>query len=85
MSTENHVCYHKQVLVISDEIRKKLDIKDESVFAMTEKRLIVLKKINQKLSQDDCQNTSTHEAWQEIESGKGKTKTSKFFAEFAKW
>ena len=52
---------------------------------MTEKRLIVLKKINQKLSQDDCQNTSTHEAWQEIESGKGKTKTSKFFAEFAKW
>ncbi|MHB8545711.1 MAG: hypothetical protein ACYDAJ_02985 [Nitrosotalea sp.] len=49
--------------------------------------MIVLKKINQKLSQDDVKTLKfIHEAWQEIESGKGgKAKTSKFFAEFAKW
>jgi len=34
--------------------------------------LIVLKKVNQELSQDDIKTLkSIHEAWQEIESGKG--------------
>ncbi len=63
----------KGQIVIPDKVRKKLDIKDGNVFAMTEKKgLIVLKKINQKLSQDDVKTLkSIHEAWQEIESGKG--------------
>ena len=68
--------------------RKKLDIKDGNVFAITEKKgLIVLKKVNQELSQDDVKTLkSIHEAWQEIENGKGgKAKTSKFFMEFTRW
>lgn len=78
----------KGQIVIPNKVRKKLDIKDGNVFAITEKKgLIVLKKIDQKLNQDDIETLkSIHEAWQEIENGKGgKSKASKFFAEFAKW
>ncbi|MHB8603162.1 MAG: AbrB/MazE/SpoVT family DNA-binding domain-containing protein [Nitrosotalea sp.] len=78
----------KGQIVIPNKVRKKLDIKDGNVFAITEKKgLIVLKKVNQKLSHDDIKTLkSIHEAWQEIENGKGgKANTSKFFAEFAKW
>lgn len=74
----------KGQIVIPNKVRKKLDIKDGNVFAITKKGLIVLKKVNQELSQDDIKTLkSIHEAWQKIESGKGgKTKTSKFFMEF---
>lgn len=75
-------------IVIPNKVRKKLDIKDGNVFMITEKKgLIVLKKVDQELSQDDIKTLkSIHEAWREIESGKGgKAKTSKFFMEFAKW
>jgi AbrB family looped-hinge helix DNA binding protein len=78
----------KGQIVIPNKVRKKLDIKNGNVFAITEKKgLIVLKKMSQKLSQDDIKTLkSIDEAWQEIENGKGvKAKTSKFFAEFAKW
>lgn len=78
----------KGQIVIPNKVRKKLDIKDGNVFAITEKKgLIVLKKLSQQLSQDDIKTLkSIHDAWQEIESGKGgKSKTSKFFMEFAKW
>lgn len=78
----------KGQIVIPNMVRKKLDIKDGNVFAITEKKgLIVLKKINQRLSQDDIKTLkSIHDAWKEIESGSGgKAKTSKFLAEFAKW
>jgi hypothetical protein len=49
--------------------------------------LIVLKKVNPELNQDDIKTLrSIHEAWHEIENGKGgKAKASKFFMEFAKW
>lgn len=44
----------KGQIVIPNKVRKKLDIKDGNVFTITEKNgLIVLKKLNQKLSQDD--------------------------------
>jgi len=78
----------KGQIVIPNKVRKKLDIKDGNVFAITEKKgLIVLKKVNQELSHDDIKTLkSIHEAWQEIESRKGgKARTSKFFAEFARW
>ena len=78
----------KGQIVIPNKVRKKLDIKNGNVFAITEKKgLIVLKKVKQELSQDDIKTlTSIQEAWQEIEHGKGgKAKASKFFAEFAKW
>ncbi len=78
----------KGQIVIPNKVRKKLDIKDGNVFAITEKKgLIVLKKVNQELSHDDIKTLkSVHEAWQEIENGKGgKTRASKFFAEFARW
>lgn len=75
-------------IVIPNKVRKKLDIKDGNVFVITEKKgLIVLKKVDQELNQDDIKTLkSIHEAWRQIESGKGgKAKTSKFFMEFAKW
>jgi len=78
----------KGQIVIPNTVRKKLDIKDGNIFAITEKKgLIVLKKVNQQLSQDDIKTLkSIHDAWKEIESGKGgKANTSKFFAEFTKW
>jgi AbrB family looped-hinge helix DNA binding protein len=78
----------KGQIVIPNKVRKKLDIKDGNVFVITEKKgLIVLKKIRQELSKDDINTLSSiHEAWQEIESGKGgKAKVSKFLTEFAKW
>lgn len=78
----------KGQIVIPNMVRKKLDIKDGNVFAITEKNgLIVLKKITKQLSQDDIKTLkSIHNAWKEIESGSsGKAKTSKFLAEFAKW
>ena len=78
----------KGQIVIPNMVRKKLDIKDGNVFAITEKKgLIVLKKVNQRLNQDDIKTLkSIHDAWKEIENGKGgKTKTSKFLTEFAKW
>ena len=78
----------KGQIVIPNMVRKKLDIKDGNVFAITEKKvLIVLKKINQQLNQDDIKTLkSIHDAWKEIENGNGgKSKTSKFLTEFAKW
>ncbi|MGI0021888.1 MAG: AbrB/MazE/SpoVT family DNA-binding domain-containing protein [Nitrososphaeraceae archaeon] len=78
----------KGQIVIPNKVRKKLDIKEGNVFAITEKKgLIVLKKLSQQLSQDDIRTLeSINDAWKEIESGKGgKSKTSKFFMEFAKW
>lgn len=78
----------KGQIVIPNKVRKKLDIKDGNVFAITEKKgLIVLKKLGKQLSQDDIQTLqSIRDAWKEIESGKGgKSKASKFFMEFAKW
>lgn len=54
----------KGQIVIPNKVRKKLDIKDGNVFAITEKKgLIVLKKVNQELSQDDIKTLrSIHEA-----------------------
>jgi len=78
----------KGQIVIPNKVRKKLDIKDGNVFAITEKKgLIVLKKVNQELNQDDIKTLkSIDEVWQEIESGKGgKASVHKFFMEFAKW
>ena len=63
----------KGQIVIPNKVRKKLDIKDGNVFAITEKKgLIVLKKLSQQLSQDDIKTLkSIHDAWKEIENSKG--------------
>jgi AbrB family looped-hinge helix DNA binding protein len=78
----------KGQIVIPNKVRKKLDIQDGNVFAITEKKgLIVLKKVNRQLTEDDIETLkSITDAWKEIESGKGgKAGVTKFFAEFAKW
>ena len=78
----------KGQIVIPNKVRKKLGIKDGNVFTIIEKKgLIVLKKIDQKLTPDDINTLqSIQEAWKEIEGGKGgAAKTSEFFKEFAKW
>jgi AbrB family looped-hinge helix DNA binding protein len=78
----------KGQIVIPSKVRKKLDIKDGNVFAIAEKKgLIVLKKINRQLSRDDIETLeSISDAWKEIESGKGgRVGVTKFLTEFAKW
>lgn len=78
----------KGQIVIPSNVRKKLDIKDGNVFAIAEKKgLIVLKKINRQLSRDDIETLeSISDAWNEIESGKGgRAGVTKFLTEFAKW
>jgi AbrB family looped-hinge helix DNA binding protein len=78
----------KGQIVIPNRVRKKLDIRDGNVFAITEKKgLIVLKKISRQLSQDDIETLeSISDAWKEIESNKGgRAGVTKFLMEFAKW
>ena len=78
----------KGQIVIPNKVRKKLGIKDGNVFTITEKKgLIVLKKLDQKLTADDINTLqSIQQAWEEIEHGKGgSAKRSEFFKEFARW
>ena len=78
----------KGQIVIPNKVRKKLGIKNGNVFTITEKKgLIVLKKLDQKLTADDINTLqSIQQAWEEIEHGKGgSAKRSEFFKEFAKW
>ena len=78
----------KGQIVIPNKVRKKLDIQDGNVFVITEKKgLIVLKKVNRQLTEDDIETLkSINDAWKEIEGGKGgRASVTKFFAEFAKW
>ena len=77
----------KGQVVIPNKFRKKLGIKDGNVFVITEKNgLIVLKKLNQKLSPADIKTlNSLQESWHDIESGRGgKATISKFFIEFSR-
>ena len=78
----------KGQIVIPNKVRRKLGIKNGNVFTITEKKgLIVLKKLDQKLTADDISTLqSIQQAWEEIEHGKGgSAKRSEFFKEFAKW
>lgn len=78
----------KGQIVIPNDVRKKLNIRKGSVFAVTSKKdMIVLKKLNTKIKAEDLKTLKLiEEAWKDIEEGKYKIySTKEFFKELKKW
>lgn len=78
----------KGQVVIPNNIRKKLDLKDQEVLVVSAKDdLIVLKKIDDPMTAEDIRTfNEIKEAWKEIESGKAKTMHHEdFLKEISKW
>jgi AbrB family looped-hinge helix DNA binding protein len=78
----------KGQIVIPTDIRKKLKIKEGSLFAITTKKnMVVLKKIDTKMKAEDLKTLKLiEEAWEDIEKGRYKVaSTDNFFKELAKW
>jgi AbrB family looped-hinge helix DNA binding protein len=78
----------KGQIVIPADIRKKLDIKEGSVFGITAKDdMIVLKKLDKKMKAEDLKTLKLiEEAWKDIEEGRYRVATvDNFFKEMAKW
>jgi AbrB family looped-hinge helix DNA binding protein len=78
----------KGQIVIPTRIRKKLDIREGSVLAVSAKNnLIVLKKVESGRSADDLKTLKlVEEAWKDIESGRYKVRDREaFFKELKGW
>ncbi len=79
----------KGQLVIPNEIRRNLNIREGDVFATTssDHDLIILKKIKNPIMKEDLMILKEiEEAWKEIEQGKFKTMAKKdFLEEIKKW
>ena len=78
----------KGQIVIPTDVRKKLNIKEGSIFAVTSKRdMIVLKKLDTRIKPEDLRTLKLLEdAWEDIEKGKYKTYSKgAFFKELKKW
>ncbi len=79
----------KGQLVIPNDIRKSLKIKEGDVFATTSANhdLIILKRIKNPIMKEDLIILKEiEEAWKEIESGRSKTMNKKdFLEEIEKW
>jgi AbrB family looped-hinge helix DNA binding protein len=78
----------KGQIVIPTNIRKRLGIKEGSMFGITTKNdMIVLKKLDTKMKPEDLKTLKLiEEAWEDIEKGRYKVATvDNFFKEMAKW
>ena len=78
----------KGQIVIPTNIRKKLNIKKGSVFAITSKKdMIALKKLDTKIKPEDLRTLKLlEEAWEDIENGRYKVYSKEaFFKELKKW
>jgi AbrB family looped-hinge helix DNA binding protein len=78
----------KGQVVIPTKIRKKLAIKEGSVLAVAAERdMIVLKKVNSGLSEEDLKTMKlVEEAWKDIEEGRyGVLSKEAFFKELKEW
>jgi len=78
----------KGQVVIPTAVRKKLNIRNGSIFAVTAKKnMIVLRKLDAKMKPEDLKTLKLiEEAWEDIEKGKYKKATpEKFFEELNKW
>lgn len=78
----------KGQIVIPTNIRKKLKIKEGSVFAISAKKnILVLKKLETGMKPEDLKTLKLlEEAWEDIEKGRYKVYSKEaFFKEFKKW
>lgn len=78
----------KGQIVLPIKVRKKLDIKNGNIFAVSaRKNMIVLRKLDTKMKMEDLKTLKLlEEAWDDIEKGRyKKTTPGKFFEELAKW
>ena len=78
----------KGQVVIPTDIRKKLGIKEGSVFAVSARKdMIVLKKLDTKIKAEDLKTLKIiEEAWTDIETGRYKVYSKEaFFKELKKW
>lgn len=78
----------KGQIVIPTDIRKKLNIKEGSVFAVSSKKdMIVLKKLDTRMKPEDLKTLKLlEEAWEDIEKGRYKVYSKEdFFKELKKW
>jgi AbrB family looped-hinge helix DNA binding protein len=78
----------KGQVVIPRGIRKKLDIREGSLLAVAaEGDLIVLKKVDSKMSDEDLRTMKrVEEAWKDIEKGRyGLMSKEAFFKELKDW
>jgi AbrB family looped-hinge helix DNA binding protein len=78
----------KGQIVIPTDIRRKLKIKEGSVFAVSAKKnILVLKKLDTGMRPEDLKTLKLlEEAWEDIEKGRYKVYSKEaFFKEFKKW
>jgi AbrB family looped-hinge helix DNA binding protein len=78
----------KGQVVIPRRIRKRLDIREGSLLAVAAERdLIILKKIDYKMSDEDLKTMKlVEEAWKDIEEGRyGLMSKEAFFKELKDW
>lgn len=78
----------KGQVVIPLDVRKRLSLKDgEPLAVSTKDDLIVLKKINEKMSKEDIATLDIiQEAWKDIEEGRCKKMSQdEFLSEIKKW
>jgi len=78
----------KGQIVIPTDLRKKLDIKEGTYFAVSAKKdMLVLKKLDTKMKAEDLRTLKLlEEAWDDIAKGRYKVATvGNFFKEMAKW
>jgi len=78
----------KGQIVVPTGLRKKLNIKEGTVFAVSAKKdMLVLKKLDTKMNAEDLKTLKLlEEAWKDIAEGRYKVATvDDFFKEMAKW
>jgi len=78
----------KGQIVIPTDIRRKMKIKEGSVFAISAKKnILVLKKLDTNMKPEDLKTLKLlEEAWEDIEKGRYKIYSKEtFFKEFKKW
>ena len=78
----------KGQIVIPKDVRKRVGVKEGSVFAVSAKKdMIVLKKLETGIKPEDLQTLKLiEEAWEDIAKGRYKRAAPEdFFKELAKW
>ena len=78
----------KGQIVIPTDLRKKMQIKEGTIFAVSAKKdILILKKLDTEMKAEDLRTLKLlEEAWDDIAKGRYKVATvDDFFKEMAKW